>query len=239
MKPDFTLMSYGLQARWAQRGETASSVADRYLRYTSSLSTAHDVFASWFVGSRRSSRLEDVRGNLIPFVQKDLEKDGLGVVAPELGFRISGLSRDQRQLFLFSGTVGSPIPMPHLNVLSFNTDLGFLPNPDIISFALWRSICLATITSWEPLYCTAGPSTLGPFRRDHSWYWESWFTYVHPSLVDCIEVPEVPVVEQTPDGGLLLAAANEVFMIDNADHLAAARRIANATSPLDAMMPPI
>ncbi len=63
--------------------------------------------------------------------------------------------------------------------------------------------------------------------------------YVHPSLVHRVAPPDIPVVEPTPDGGLLLAATTDTFSADNPAHLEAARRIAAATAHLDDVMPPL
>ena len=238
MRPDFSLISYNLQANWMEREESAPGVARRYLAYFTRLACEHDVFGSWFVGSRLA-KLEEVEGDLVSVVEQDVTRDDYGEPSPLEGFSTCGLSRDRRQTFVFVGSAGSPLPSPYLSGLSFHTDYGVLPDQAFATYAIWRSICLATIASWEPLYCIAAPSTLNPFRRKGSWYWESWFTYVHPSLMHRIDVPRIPVVERTPDGGLLLAAADEVFAVDNPDHLEAARRIADATAPLDAVMPPL
>jgi hypothetical protein len=114
---------------------------------------------------------------------------------------------------------------------------GRRPDLSLMTYPLFKGAMLATIECWEPLLCLARPSTLIPFVARGAWYSESWMTYVHPSLVHRVAPPDIPVIEPTPDGGLLLAATTETFVVDDPQHLEAARRICRATRHLDDVMP--
>ena len=108
-----------------------------------------------------------------------------------------------------------------------------------MTYPLFRATTLATVACWEPLLCIMQPTSLHPFITIGNWYHESWMTYVHPSLVHRVSPPDIPIVEATPDGGLLIAATTETFSVDNPDHLEAARLICRATRHLDDVMPPL
>lgn len=63
--------------------------------------------------------------------------------------------------------------------------------------------------------------------------------YVCPSLAKLVTPPATGViVEHRPNGGLFMAATDEVFDADNAEHVAKARLIRDAVRPVTSLKDP-
>ena len=240
MTLDFTASSFYVSAYWYRRPESAASVADRYARYVDSLASISPLTVDWVACTERKGvPFSTARRNLVALVEKSLKPEDDGKIYPADGYTISAYTRRQPQNFEFMGFVGRDYRSPDLNRFSFETAMGTWPDLSLVTYPLFRSVALATIACWEPLYCNTQPSILQPFMAPKSWFTASWITYVHPSLVHRVTPPDIPVVEPTPDGGLLLAATTDTFSADIPAHLEAAQRIAAATGHLDDMMPPL
>ena len=240
MTLDFNATTYYSQAHWYRRREDAASIANRFERYLDKLAGISPLLADMFVRVRKAGMpFETARPNLASLVQKTAERDEKGRMDAADGFAIGSRTRGKNTNFSLLGFVGRDYHSPDMNNIMLSTDSGFWPNQSLMTYPLFRATMLATIECWDPLLCVVQCSTLQPYMARGSWYRESWMTYVHPSLVHRVSPPEIPVVEPTPDGGLLLAATTETFDVDNPDHLEAARRICQATRHLDDVMPRI
>ncbi len=62
----------------------------------------------------------------------------------------------------------------------------------------------------------------------------AWMSYVSPRFAPLIAPPSA-IVERTAQGGLLMAATEETFRVDNPAHLAAAGDILKALAPFEAL----
>jgi hypothetical protein len=65
-----------------------------------------------------------------------------------------------------------------------------------------------------------------------------WMVYVCPHLAKLVTPPSGVLVERRPNGGLFLAATDEVFDADNPRHIAAARLIRDAMRPVTSLKEP-
>jgi hypothetical protein len=237
MTLDFGATSFYSHALWYGRSETPASIADRYARYMDRLAAASPILANWqAISQRKATPFAVARRDLVTYVQKSIRRDEKGKPDLKQGFYVGGFTKE-KQGFSFRGFVGQTYPSPAYNDCMLSTASGHWPDLSLMTFDLFRAATLAAITCWEPLWCTTQPSTLQPFMAKGAWFHASWFTYIHPTLLDRVAPPDLPVVEPTPDGGLLLGAAAETFDVDNPAHLAAALRIEAATRHLDDVMP--
>jgi len=71
--------------------------------------------------------------------------------------------------------------------------------------------------------------------REAKYFREAWIQYLCPWLAEKITPPSTVLVEHLPNGGLLMSATTETFDVDNPKHLAAARDMAAAMAPLNAL----
>ena len=239
MKLNFDATHFYVNAVWTKRQESAESVADRYVRFIDAVTPLHPLLSDWIAcGKRKPIPFATARRDLVKIVQERIDRDDDGTPEPRGGYGFSAYTREEPG-FELRGRVGRDYSMPDLNRFQFSTTLGYWPKPSMITFDLFRLATLATIACWKPLFCSTQSSTLQPHMAPRTWFHASWFTYVHPSLVHRVASPNIPVVESTPDGGLLLGAASETFDVSNPAHLAAALSIENATRHLDDVMPPL
>ena len=221
MTPDFSANSFYSRAYWYRRRESAASIADRFARYLTSLEAVDPLLSGMYVRVRtKGTPFSTALPDLETLVRKSAERDENGKIDPADGFTIGALTRRKHTNFFVRGFVGRDYLSPDMNDVMLTTG-AFHPDLPSMTYALFRGATLAMIKCWEPLLCCARPSYLLPYIAPGSWYRESWMTYVHPSLVDRVSPPEIPVVEPTPDGGLLLAATTDTFDIDKPDHLEA------------------
>ena len=61
----------------------------------------------------------------------------------------------------------------------------------------------------------------------------SWMTYLSEFFAQMMTIPKDVFVEKVPDGGIMLCAAKEDFDVTNPQHMAAARSLRDALSPLN------
>ena len=226
MDLDFTAPSYYINAIWFARPENPSVIADRLGRFVDRMITLDPLLADPIFGKTARTRYADVRENLASLIAKDVTRDDWGKPFAKEGYYIGGHCGKPQQPFMFYGKVGRALPLPDNNRLSFTTDFGTWPNLSVLSYALYRSLMLAMIECWEPTVCYAQPSTLLPYIEGRRLFTEAWIAYVPPNLRHLVQPADVPIVETTPDGGLLLAATTDMFDPANPVHLDAARRIA-------------
>jgi hypothetical protein len=117
-------------------------------------------------------------------------------------------------------------------------DIGLEPDPALITFALWRAILLILVETWEATWAEASPEGIQsewrgiPVRC-------AWMNYVSPRFAPLITPPPGAIVEYRPNGGLFLAATDELFQLGNPAHLARAREIEAALQPLNQLPYPI
>ena len=230
MNPDFTSTTYAIYASWGPRPETAERLAARLRAYIDSMIELGPLFAKWRVGLKRGRLYEKVRDDLVKLFQDNIRVDDDGCVSPMEGYGMIGMAREQRddRTFSFNATLGSVFD----NSVELHTSYGYPADPAIIDYDLFKSLLLLTIDTWQPDLCRARPSDL--YHHFHgSPFHEEWILYVRPDLAGTVQPIGIPVVETTPDGGLLLAATTEPFSTDNPVHLEAAHRIAAVTSHLN------
>lgn len=237
MTDDFPYPDYYVSSYWPARIETAPAVADRFRRYIDSLVSLNGTLARWKVGRKRRLPYEDVRDDLTSLIERDIRRDESGKIEKIGGYSVSAISRDKRQYFGTSGVAGSGYGNPMWNRLNFHTSVTAPPNLQIVSYPLYKAVVLATVACWEPLICSSRPSSLTEIFKVDRFIGEAWISYIPPEMAGSVRPPDIPVVEPTPNGGLLLAAATETFNADNPDHVEAARRIGLATRHLDELLP--
>ena len=87
----------------------------------------------------------------------------------------------------------------------------------------------------------AYPGSLREFRprppSKNLYFPISWLSYVGSRQACLITPPMAGLVERRPDGGLLMAATDELFDVNNPAHMTAARAIESAVAPLS-LTPP-
>jgi hypothetical protein len=91
------------------------------------------------------------------------------------------------------------------------------------------------VDAWEPVRGCATSRQLSQFDKSDSYFPPAWIQYLCPWLAEKITPPSTVLSEHLPNGGLLMSATTETFDIDNSAHLSAARDMAAAMAPLNAL----
>ncbi|MGH9830687.1 MAG: Imm52 family immunity protein, partial [Blastocatellia bacterium] len=171
-------------------------------------------------------------------VAAGLTKDDLGEPEPIWGYRFGALTRGQAPDRSFSVRVhaGSTYPMPFPNDIAFYTRPRCIPDPAVITYEIFKRALLAIVEAWSPDRCAAYPLQILNLVGKGQYFRESWLQYLCPWLASLVTPPPAPViVEHLPNGGLLMSATAETFDVENPAHMAAARAIAAAIAPLNAL----
>ncbi|MGP0059377.1 MAG: Imm52 family immunity protein [Beijerinckiaceae bacterium] len=124
------------------------------------------------------------------------------------------------------------------NFVTLDTDYGFVPDPDIITYAIFRGAVLATAEAFDASWCEAYPtdiSKLWPQMRTRPMVLLAWMNYISPRFAPLITPPKTALVEYRQNGGLFMAATDETFITANPKHLAVARDIEAAVALLNAL----
>ncbi|MGH6813215.1 MAG: Imm52 family immunity protein [Methylocella sp.] len=229
----FTICAY-----WERRAETPDALAARFVRTIDSLQAIDPVFALWTCGSKRPKKFEAMRDRYAEEIAAGLTKDDWGEPEPISGYSFGALTRAQAPDRSFSLRVhaGSTYPKPFPNNIKFYTRLGCIPDPAVITYEIFKPALLAMVGAWNPVCAMSCPDALFKLVPGNTYFHESWIQYLCPWLASLVTPPPAPViVEHLPDGGLLMSATTETFDVENPAHMAAAREIAAAIAPLNAL----
>lgn len=229
---------YYIHAYWERRAETPDALAARFVGLIDRLREIDPVFALWTCCTTRPRRFETMRDRYAEVVAEGLHKDDWGEPLPIYGYSFTAVTRGQARDCLFSVLVhaGSTYPEPFPNDGLFETSSGFIPDRSVITYDIFKAALLAMAEAWDPVRCAAYSDALPKPIPGGIYFRESWIQYLCPWLASLVTPPPAPViVEHLPNGGLLMSATPETFDVENPAHMAAARDIAAAISPLNAL----
>ena len=209
---------YKINANWERRAETPDALAARFVRTIDRLQEIDPVLALWTCGKSRPRRFETLRDRYAEEVAEGLTKDDWGVPEPINGYWFGALTRGQVRHRSFSVRIhaGSTYPAPFPNDVLFRTSMGFIPDPSVITYDIFKLALLAMADAWDPVRCAAYSDALPKPGPGGICFRESWIQYLCPWLASLVTPPPAPVmVERLPDGGLLMSATAETFDIEN------------------------
>ncbi|MGH6823210.1 MAG: Imm52 family immunity protein, partial [Methylocella sp.] len=221
-----------------RRAETPEALAARFVRTIDSLQEIDPVFALWTCGSKRPKKFETMRDRYAEEVAEGLTKDDWGEPEPIWGYWFGALTRGQPRDRSFSLSVhaGSTYPHPFANDITFLTPDNSIPDPTVITYEIFKRALLAIVEAWDPVCCAAYPLQILNLVEKGLYFHETWIQYLCPWLAALVTPPPAPVIaEHLANGGLLMAATAQTFDVENPAHMAAARAIAAAIAPLNAL----
>jgi len=109
------------------------------------------------------------------------------------------------------------------------------PDPAIVTYPLFKAALLATNAIWFPIWATAYAFELEYYKTPlipgvplfpYSLFHMSWLAYLSAPLAVGLKLPGEILTERTPDGGLLMIAAEERLDPTNPEHLRRSRILA-------------
>jgi len=225
-----------VRALWERRAETPEALAARFVQTIDRFQRINSIFALWSCVSKRPKKFETVRDHFAEEVAAGLTKDDWGEPDSINGYWFSAFTRDQprNRTFEVSVHAGSTYPWPFPNDITFSTNLSVSPDSAIATYRIFKPALLAMVEAWEPVCAKSYPDPLIASVPGGIYFHQTWIQYLCPWLASLVTPPPAPViVEHLPNGGLLMAATQETFDIENPAHMAAARDIAAAIVPLN------
>jgi len=200
------------------------------------LGTIDPLFSNWITGVNRPEYLEKVRHRFKDIVSGSVTRDDYGEPEPIWGYGPFAYTSKRPEPLTYSLHLkaGSYLPGERTqNYAEVETAQGDIPDPQVITYKIFKSALLALIEVWNPVDCRAMPHELLKIIDSDGHFRAVWMQYLSPPLARLITPPATSINEVLPNGGLLMSATNETFKVDNPSHLAVARDIAAATAPLN------
>jgi hypothetical protein len=243
---------YDIMSRWKPREESPKELGQRMLCCLDAISPLHPAFRDWKFLDLFRDPMEMTEENISEFLcplekarprMTDIVADW-GVYTdddrepePRAGYRISvsNSNESNSRLVRLSAHGGGLVSWTgHRRDASFETDWHHEADPSIVAYPLFKSILLTIVSCWDVDYANASCRDLwGSPMGVRSFCNPSWMVYLSAQLTQRIVVPSDVIVERTPDGGILMIAAEETFNVNNPDHMSGARSIFAALEPLN------
>lgn len=190
------------------------------------------IFADWQIATLRKPPmlpLETARPRIAQVIGRTFYRDD-----PSIGYSLVALTNTttaSRRVSMSIMTGGKVRGFAWLQT----GDWKVLPDPSIVTYALFKAVLLAMIVIWSPTWASAGA-----FRMDYettplipsaplfpsSVFHIPWVGYLSAPLTTNLVLPPEIHTERTPDGGLLMIANEERLDPTNPEHLRSARIIA-------------
>ena len=250
--------SYWMQADWGSREETPTALAARFLRTIDALRGLNPLLDVWSWGDYHeigetegkggAYPLDEIRPHMAAAVARnmgDFGEDGPDP-HPDCGYVL--MSQADRtapgSLVSLSGSAGArPEGKPGLSVVPFTNRMSFKvgpePDPSLTTYAFWRAALLLLAETWEATWVEAAPDDMSEHWGTNRAFRATWMCTVSPRFAPLVTPPFGIIAEHRPDGGLFMAATDEMFRTADPRHLAAARAIETALQPLNRLDYPI
>lgn len=245
---------FNIIGSWPSRATPPAEIGVRVLQSLHALSSISRLFQPWWFADHSLSleQLKDLldrgkideaslpvdawRGKMTELVERNVARDDFDNPEPDAGYSVSAYNSLNESSKFASLTIrdGS---VRGSSTLSFETASKMIPDPAIVSYSTFKAALVSLATIWQPDSARAYPHQLYECWRQIPWsrrYDLSWMVYLSAPLASRIKPPSDVCVEQMPDGGLLIVAAEETFNVDNPKHMAAARSIVASLEPFNA-----
>ena len=230
--------TYAIMSAWPSRKEDPAEIGRKFLATLDALTEADPAFANWGTSdveeTPRGQPIAPMRADFTPWVEANVERDDFGEAWPQLGYSLWAASRYRPNAPLdpksvsFSLKAGSEAS----NRNAFEAGR-YQKSPDrsIVTYPGFKSALLAMISIWPAPWANAraivwdqDPPTLPgepPFPKGG--YSMAWLSYLCAERAAKVDAPKSVLMERTPDGGILMIAAETCFDPSNPEHRASSR----------------
>jgi hypothetical protein len=234
------LDEYNITAFWGPRPETPDALARRFDQLIDRLAMIDPAFGNWiWTGSRTPEAFADVRPNLPKRIAETIFHADNGDHVPIYGYSFGTINSMQRiprglslRVHAGSWTVANFI----INDVHLETPWREHPDPAFVTYPIFSAALLALAECFDATWGLVFPTEMMHLWRDHGGdrhFQPGWISYVAPRFAPLITPPQSAIVETRPDGGLLMAATDETFLLADSAHVAVARDINAAVEPLN------
>ncbi len=244
--------TYYIRSEWRGRTEAPASVGAKFVRTLDALSSADALLANWEIIDARalsSLSLAAARPRIARIVEDNVARDDFGKPALVYGYHASARTstvRDPRNVSLRVHAGGRLVGD---TMLTFG-EHDVAPDLTIVTYALFKAALLAINAVWLPVWACAQcrrsgavqvpfelggaqafmlkgvPQVPGDLTFPDSVFHIPWLAYLSAPLADGLKLTREVQTERTPDGGLLMIAAEERLDPTNPEHVRRVRIIA-------------
>lgn len=236
--------SYSIVANWNARRESPESLAARSIAALERLRALDPVFSNWHglkSGKFAVAPLGLDNASVADWIANGVSRSPDGRPEPVYGYLSSAFNCSESKWIArgirFGLSAGSDL-MSRRNNCMLDTATGMAPDPSIVTFEVFCGALLALAEPFEASVAYGRPNALSALHtaKDTSPRLPTaWLSYLAPRFADMVSPPATAIVERRPDGGLLMAATDETFKVDDPKHMAIARDIAAAVAPFNAL----
>lgn len=247
--------SYWTQANWGSREESPLAIAARFLATIDGLRALSPLLDQWSWGdgpelaeTRADSGaypLDAVRPRMAEAVARNMGTAGEPDPDPDYGYDLMSQTENTPPdgRVGLSGSAGARPGRPGLGVTPFTNrmylDAGPAPDAGLLRYAFWRAALLLLAETWEATFAEAAPHDMDEHWGTTRMFRAAWMCCVSPRFAPLVTPPLGIIAERRPNGGLFMAATDEMFRTADPRHLGAARAIAAALQPLNRLDYPI
>lgn len=223
--------SYGVRSHLPSNPESPASIGAKFLNTLDVLSHIDPtVFANWQVmdfPGRRSLPLVAARPRIAAIVDNNVSRDDFRRPEPYGGYSAgayTGHGFSPRKMSLRIRTGGKNAGETDLQAGEYD----MFPDPAIVTYPVFKAVLLAINAIWPPAWACAyafrldydkAPLLPGAALFPYSRFHIPWLAYLSAPLAAGLELPPEITTERTPDGGLLMIAADERLEPTDPEHL--------------------
>jgi hypothetical protein len=254
--------SYGIEASWHVEPTSPATLGKKFLNILDTISKVVPRNEQWQLGKppyrEEFVTLGEARAKTADWVNENVAVED-GVADPEVGYMLMALmlAEPSSRMMSLVGRIGGRLG----DTIRFRVgDVIGASDPETVTYPLFRTTLLAMISSLPPVWATASFSlrtaeSLSSMpeapQRPKANYSGPWLSFLCAPLAEDLIPPVGVPCERTPDGGLLMIAAEERLDPFNPDHMRRSRAIAEVMIarlgnpprpgywPLDKEWPPV
>ena len=244
--------TYYIRSEWRGRTEAPASVGAKFVKTLDALSSTDALLATWEIIDARalsSLPLAEARPRIARIIEDNVARNDFGNPAPDYGYHANARTSRVRDPRNVSFSVHAGGRLVGDTMLEFG-EHEVAPDLTIVTYALVKAALLAIDAVWLPVWACAQcrrsgaihvPFELGDAQAfmlkgvpqvpsdptfPDSVFHIPWLAYLSAPLAAGLKLAPEVQTEPTPDGGLLMTAAEERLDPTNPDHLHRARILA-------------
>ncbi|GGF36236.1 hypothetical protein GCM10011611_48320 [Aliidongia dinghuensis] len=239
-----TTKNFTARCSWGARADDPAKLAEYLRRNAEAFSALGPMLRSWWVADSLYEYdfvpLVHARHSLAAIVEHGVQCDDENEPEPLGGYRCTLANSPKASPTSVGLAMHGGVPKGERffgNGCVLTTAYGVVPDPALIAYPLFKSMMMAMVKTWGASCATAFSNELSArwqrAKRDNEPVFDpSWMTYLSAPMLALVDPPEGVLCEPTPDGGLLMIAAEETFDANNPEHMAAAWAICDAVAPI-------
>jgi len=235
---------YSIRSAWPAKLQSPKEIGEKFLHTLDKLERIDGVFSDWGLGDKTKENLtplELIASDITTVVEHNVSRDDFDNPDPDAGYAMFAANHVSAGDKITSANVSFQIKAGSkwnwANEAFVHTGgYEIPPQPSIITYPIFKAALLTMIAAWPCTWANASAFKMdywehsdapGEAPMPYSIYHLSWMAYLSGERSAKLTPPAGVTWERTPDGGLLLIAAEERFDPTNPLHIQRSRAIVN------------